>query len=352
MSTPVEPAVAPPVRLNGPVPARLMLLDPLFTDAAVADGFEQRSAGFGGFRLYAEHEQIELEIGPGLLPRHDAVRNFLSTRVGTDDTAESVGARTSYFREEYAYGDRVMLEGVEVLRDHEGLIEAARQIHARPVIEPAIVYANLFLPGQELAVHTDVPEFRGLNRKLVPQWLLVVMHHSGLFDRWRLPIATGIAWFGAAEGGALAYWPDGPDGEVARLEARHNTAAVLDTDSVFHGVEPVGPANSPVPGLEPGSELSSGDGGEIVLHDASGREVRTYAWSELRYSVSWKAYCFVDAAERDSWRDHTDDLELAPVLDALVADLGRRGYDDLTTGSPQLGSRLIDEYVRFPTLTA
>lgn len=63
----------------------------------------------------------------------------------------------------------------------------------RPIIEPSIAYANVMLPGQELAVHTDVPEFRGFDRKVVPQWLLVVMHHSGLFDRWRLPIATGIA---------------------------------------------------------------------------------------------------------------------------------------------------------------
>lgn len=328
--------------------APLILLDPLFADADVAEAFERRGAAFGAYRLYAEHEQIELEIGPGLLPRHDAVRNFLSTRVGTSETAESVGARTSYFREEYAYGDQLLLDGVEALRDHEGLIDAARQIHDRPVIEPAIVYANLFLPGQELAVHTDVPEFRGLNRKLVPQWLLVVMHHSGVFDRWRLPIATGIAWFGAAQGGALAYWPEGPDGGVARLDARHNTAAVLDSDSVFHGVEPVGPVDAVLPPLAPGSVLGTGADGRIVLRDADARHVRAYEWSELRYSVSWKAYCFVDAGERDAWRDHTDDLALDTVLDALVADLHRRGQEDLSTSSPQLGSRLIDEYVRFP----
>ncbi len=161
------------------VTAALVQLDPLFAELEVAAAFERRAAAFGSYRLYAEHEQIELAIGPGLSPRHDAVRNFLKTRVGRDDTAESVGARTSYFREEYAYGDRLLLDGVESLRDHPGLIEAARRIHGRDVIEPAIVYANLFLPGQELAVHTDVPEFRGLNRKLVPQWLLVVMHHSG-----------------------------------------------------------------------------------------------------------------------------------------------------------------------------
>jgi hypothetical protein len=333
------------------VTAPLVLLDPLFADSASADAFEQRGAAFGVYRLYAEHEQIELEIGSGLLPRHDAVRNFLSTRVGTSDTAETVGARTSYFREEYAYGDRLLLAGVEALRDHKGLIEAARRIHDRPVVEPAIVYANLFLPGQELAVHTDVPEFRGLNRKLVPQWLLVVMHHSGLFDAWRLPIATGIAWFGSAAGGALAYWPDGPDGAVARLEARHNTAAVLDTDSVFHGVEPVGPADAALPELGAGSVLSSDASGRIELRDSDGRAMRTYRWDELRYSVSWKAYCFVDVSERNAWRDHSDDLDLARVLEALVADLHGRGHDDLTTTSPDLGSRLIEEYVQFPTST-
>ncbi len=161
------------------------------------------------------------------------------------------------------------------MRSHDGLIEAARRIHGRPVIEPAIVYANLFLPGQELAVHTDVPEFRGLNRKLVPQWLLVVMHHSGLFDAWRLPIATGIAWFGQAEGGALVYWPDGPEGEAAQLEARHNTAAVLDTDSVFHGVEPVGPPGAEPPILELGAVLGAAPDGRVVLRDATGTVLRT-----------------------------------------------------------------------------
>jgi hypothetical protein len=326
----------------------LILLDPLFADTALASAFERRAAQFAAYRLYAEHEQITLGIGPSLMPRHDAVRNFLKTRVGADDTAASVGARTSYFREEYAYGDRLLLEGVEAFRDHEALIDAARRIHDRPVIEPAIVYANLFLPGQELATHTDVPEFRGLHRKLVPQWLLVVMHHSGLFDRWRLPIATGIAWFGDPEGGALAYWPDGPEGEVARLPADHNTAAVLDTDSVFHAVEPVGPPDATVPDLAAGSVLGAESDGRIVLRDPAGVEERAYRWEELRFSVSWKAYCFVDLEARDSWRDHTDDVELSFVLDALVQDLAERGRTELDATSPELGITLIDEYVRFP----
>ncbi len=326
----------------------LIQLDPLFEPAAGATKFERRATEFGAYRLYAEHERVELDIGPGFYPRHDAVQNFLRTRVTDDDTVQSIGTRTSYFREEYAYGENILLEGVEVMRSHPGLIDAARTIHDRAVIEPAIVYANLFLPGQELAVHTDVPEFRGLNRKLLPQWLLVVMHHSQLFTAWRLPIATGIAWFGKSEGGDLVYWPEGPSAAPAHLEARHNTAAVLDTDSVFHGVEPVGPADAEPPVLELGSLLTAGADGRMVLRDPAGRTVRKYEWEELRFSVSWKAYCFTDEEERVTWREHRDDLDLTTVLDSLVDDLARRGRVDESTPRRDLGAIMIDEYVGFP----
>src|SRR3954451_23761618 len=104
------------------VNAPLVLLDPLFPDVADADAFDARGAAFGTYRLYAEHEQIELEIGRGFLPRHDAVRNFLASRVSADDTAASVGARTSYFRQEYAYGEERRLDGVDALRDAPSLI--------------------------------------------------------------------------------------------------------------------------------------------------------------------------------------------------------------------------------------
>ena len=71
-------------------------------------------------------------------------------------------------------------------------------------------------------------------------------------------------------------------------------------------------------------------------------------WEELRFSVSWKAYCFVDVGEREAWRDHTDDLELASVLETLVDDLARRGVPDVSTSGTALGTQLIDTYIRFP----
>src|SRR5207244_6920516 len=125
-----------------------------------------------------------------------------------DEPASVLAARTNYFRETYAYGDDVFAPGIQSFFHHDHLFDGARRLHGREVVVPAIAYANLLLPGQELAVHTDVPEFRGADRRRYPQWLMVVMLHSGLFDGWRMPIATGISYIGDAKGGALSFWPD------------------------------------------------------------------------------------------------------------------------------------------------
>ena len=266
-------------------------------------------------------------------------------------TSEAAAARTSYFREEYAYGTEAHIGGVEAFLHNRALVDGAVRVHGRPVIEPAIAFANLMIPGQELAVHTDVPEFRGANRKVLPQWLLVVMHHSGLFDPWRLHIATGIAWFADGDDGELRYWPDGPDAAPVVHSVRANTALVLDTDSVFHGVDPVAPGVEP-PSARPGAGLVAdpeADGDRWVLSDADGAHVATYDWDELRFSVSWKAYCFADEAERSAWRDHTDDLTTEAVVSRLVDDLvDREVVPAGVSVDRDLGLVMIDEYVRYP----
>ena len=87
-----------------------------------------------------------------------------------------------------------------------------------------------------------------------------------------------------------------------------------------------------------------------MLSDADGAHVATYDWDELRFSVSWKAYCFADEAERTAWRDHTDDLTTeAVVVSRLVDDLVAR--EVVPAGVPvdrDLGLVMIDEYVRYP----
>lgn len=337
---------------NGPMHSRsdIVLIEPLLGEAGAAAMLELCER-FGHYGMYAQHEQIETDIGPGLSQRHDSVVQFLRSGGlhGAREPVATLAARTSYFREEYAYGRDVRIAGIEPFLDHEAFVDAARRVHGRPVVEPQIAYANLMVPGQELAVHTDVPEFRGANRKVVPQWLLVVMHHSGLFEPWRLPIATGIAWFGHASGGALAYWPD-PAGPVAHHPTRHDTAMVLDTDSVFHGVERVADVEpDAMPPIRPGCALDAIGEHRWALHDAGGATLAEYAFDDLRFSVSWKAYCFADEAERTAWRHHADDLSYDTIVERLVDDLDARGCDPHGAERGELGALMIDEYIRFPS---
>jgi hypothetical protein len=344
------------------VTAPVVVLDPGFGEADAA-ALVDMCARFGRYRMYAELEPLDTEIGQGLAPRHDALMNFLRTGglARAQEPPAALGVRTSYFREEYAYGRDEHIDGIGRFLYHEPFIAAAQAIHGRAVIEPAIAYANLMIPGQELAVHTDVPEFRGANRKVIPQWLLVVMHHSGLFDEYRMPIATAIAWFHDCDGGELAYWPDGAHAAPRRHRVRYNTALVLDTDSIFHGVDRIADvAAAELPRLRPGTVLEhdenewvlrAPDGADVIAPDGADVIAR-YRWDELRFSVSWKAYCFRDEHERDTWRDHRDDLTLDAILDRLVDDLCAR--DRVTRDVARdaaLGQLLIDEYVAFPLST-
>jgi hypothetical protein len=308
---------------------------------------------FGSYGMYSEEGTAD-DMGSGLPQRYDAAINFVRSggRFGRHEPVAVLAARTNYFRETYAYRDRVALPGIEPFWHYQGFFESARAIHGRPIVEPAIVYANILLPGQELAVHTDVPEFRGMSRMTDPQWLLVAMHHSGLFERWRLPIVTAVAYFDQCEGGEFAFYPEGPDGPARTLPVRHNTAVILDTDSVFHGVDRVAERDTPLPALQPGMRLAfEGDGTWRVGRD--GEALARYRWGEIRFSVSWKAYCYADEAERRIATEHADDLTRERALEVLLADLRRRGRADDAGADPrQLGLAIIEEYVRFPAPTA
>ncbi len=327
--------------------ASVTVFDPLL-GAEGAEAMLRLAEDFGTYRTYSE-ERTEDNYGD-LPQRIDAAANYVRSggRFGrTGESTATLADRTNYFRETYAYGEDVRAPGIEPFLHHEGFVEAARALHGRPLIVPAIVYANLLLPGQELAVHTDVPEFRGANRLRLPQWLMVVMAHAGCFEEWRMPIATGVAYFGHAVEGAFAHYPDGVDGPPVALAVRHDTAVLLDTDRVFHGVDRVGSADAVVPDLGPRPELRFVGDGRWALQGAG--EPVAYGWDDLRFSVSWKAYCFADEAERRAWADHADDLSLDVILDRLEDDLRERGRLAGDRPDPkEFATVLIREHIRFP----
>ena len=329
-------------------PSEYVTFDPLL-GARGADAIMRLAERFGRYRTYAE-EPVFAGLGEGLPARFDAAFNFVKTggRFGRTDEIGRLAARTNYFRETYAYDGQARIDGIEPFLFHEGLLEAARKIFGRPVVKPAIVFANFLVPGQELAIHTDVPEFRGVNRTKNPQWLLVAMHHSGLFEDWRMPIATAVSWFGRPRGGDFAFYPDGSDAPPRAIPACHDTAICLDTDSTFHGVDRVARPDAPPPEARPGSTLDHEGEGRWRLRSPDGTE-QAFGWDDLRFSVSWKAYCFRDEAEARAAAEHSDDIRQERIVERLVADLRERGrIAGEVPGDRELAFTLVDEYVRFP----
>jgi hypothetical protein len=229
------------------------------------------------------------------------------------------------FRGNWAY-DRPLVDGVEPIFANATLADAARRVFDAAIVRPQIVYANVTLPmpcGD--GGHTDIPAFRGVDRTTVPVWLLVTMGRSGLFERWRVRIATAVAWFYEGEGGALTYWPDGPDAAPRTCAPATNTALVGDNDVMFHRVESVGGGDDDmVRGLTLDSELAYAGDGHWEARDA-GRVLAREPWTRVRVSVSWKALVFRDAEDERVHDQRRDEIALPDVLDTFARDMAARG---------------------------
>ena len=312
---------------------------------------------YGVYRTYGE-ERGRAPFAAGLAERYELLRHmrraggpFGRSRPGEAADAESHHERAaqSLFRGTYARGAEVLASGFEALLNHAGFRAAAAAVHDRPVVVPQVLFANLLVPGQQITNHTDVPAFRGVNRTSLPHWLLTVMHHSGLFEAWRVPITTVVAWFSdCAEGGAFAFYADGPDRAATVWPAAANRAIAIDSDSVFHRVEPVATGDGPVIPITVGMELHHvGEGAFAVV--SGGRALATYPWQALRLSISLKLFGFRDSAEQAAFAAHRDDLTLPAILDRFERDLRERTLLAGPRPSDQaFADLLVDTYMRFP----
>lgn len=259
-----------------------------------------------------------------------------------------------WFRRDFALHGEALVPDAELLLDNERFVEAAHGVFGPDVlVRPTTVYVNVMAPGPVPFIpHTDVPAFRGFTRDDHPLWLLNQMLASGLFEPWRVKLATAVSWFYGGPGGAFHYWPDGPEAPSDVVEPPFtNVAVVADNERTFHGVAPVG---------DEGDPLLQGLDRDTLLHRVdSGWEIRNGATTmgsatddEVRITVSWKAEIHADEAERVRADDGTDDLDMATVIDVFRADLHDRGVDVAVPADPHTDeawmAAITDAYSRRP----
>ena len=78
-----------------------------------------------------------------------------------------------------------------------------------------------------------------------------------------------------------------------------------------------------------------------------------YDWSELRYSISWKGYCFKDETDENLWHSGSDDLSIDFILNRIADALRAQGV--LTGARPDptaFATMMVNHYIRFPKLQA
>lgn len=240
---------------------------------------------------------------------------------------------------------------------HPALVDGARRVFGAEIVRPDTVYANLTwqLPFAQGRGHTDIPAFRGFDRREHPVTFLTIMGLSGLFEQERVKVATAVAWFYAGDDGGFEYWPEGPDGPVVVHEGGiTNTAIVGDNDFMWHRVRATGKPSDGMATLHLDTELRHGADGWAIVGDGQDPDLvlARPAWERLRLSLSWKALTFEDAADARRYDEGRDGLTLAGVVDRFVVDLAERGVDVTVPADPERDPEFIRtltrEYVRFP----
>lgn len=177
--------------------------------------------------------------------------------------------------------------------------------------------------------HLDATEFRGINQKNSPIWLMNTMTKSGMFNRWRAKKAQVISWFYKGQiGGGFTYWPEGPQAEPQRIAApMWNRAVVVENEMMFHRGEPNGPLDQRMPkGLAFETLFEAdpavADGWRLRTGDTV---IQTVPAQEMRFLVHWSAQVYADFDDLKTFMEHRDDLSHDQVFDMFIADLRARG---------------------------
>lgn len=276
--------------------------------------------------------------------------------------------------------DTLNLPALQALFASKQYLDSSKSVcNGLSVLDPFQLGVILQLPGQQLGVHLDVPWFFGANRFHFPQWLLVVMRGSGLWEHRAVRQVQGVAYlhewdrlpgetaeqFAARNGGDFQYWPDRSTTVPKAHPPVKNSAIVLDGSLIPHGTSMFRPAEAatlPIDRLRrnstnnlryvPASSDAAGqrDGARYAL-EVDGEVVASYATEQVRISLVWRAMCFASEAERARYHspDQTvnPDIPLDEILTKLKADLKRRGYE-APEDPLELALLLLDVYVDYP----
>ncbi len=217
------------------------------------------------------------------------------------------------------------------------------------------------VPGQTVAAHLDATSFWGATREDFPQWLLVAMKFSGLFERQFIDQIQVVGYLhewqktpadSSSLGGEFVYYSN--ETSVTTVQPLPLSGIFLDGTKLHHAAKVFRPdVKAPVLNKDKRCLLKY-IGSELWHIACDGEVVQTYQTSELRMSIVYRARCFKDAQEQQKFytQGPDDKMKLNTILETLVQDMVGRGVvtaeGAAALGRLDLAMLIMDTYVRYP----
>ena len=225
----------------------------------------------------------------------------------------------------------------------------------------------LQLPGQTVPLHLDAPYFFGASRFLFPQWLLVSMVFSNLFQNRFVDQVQVVGYLhkfdAAGRGGEFVAFTESADSSITVPSVSFSGTAV-DGSKIVHAARQYMP-ESPLPIInkDKNNKIVYMGGGKWSL-EADGEKIRDYDTDDIRMTIVYRARCFANDTERQRFgieqakaknlESYTDMLELEDVLTTFAEDLVKRGKvasvkEALSMKRLKFATLILDTYIRYPT---
>jgi hypothetical protein len=218
------------------------------------------------------------------------------------------------------------------------------------------------VPGQTVALHIDAPYYVGATRFQFPQWLLVAMTFSGLFQDRFVDQVQVVGYLhdwvtppGEKPSGQFLYYPKS-DPLPLSVPCTPLSGSAVDGSKTLHAAGVFRPDRLP-PKMDKDADNALYYIGDELweLRTTGGRVLDTFPSSDVRMTIVYRGRCFAGQEEMDAFNGQKaeDMLSLESILSTLLEDLVARGKQPAGTKLAdvdrlELSIMLLETYVKYP----
>ncbi len=284
---------------------------------------------------------------------------------GSKEIYEDLVDRVSSFGRYTFISDLDQYPAVKKLFESDTFQDAAKSIcpMEKKFLNPFQFNFIIQVPGQTVALHIDSPYFWGASRFEFPQWLIVAMVFSNLFNEKFIDQVQVVGylhqWDAIGQGGEFVWYNN--DTSFESVLPKPNSGSLVDGSKVLHASKVYRPEVK-APHLDKNKDSILrfvGDNKWVI--QSNDEIIQNYTTDDLRIAIVYRARCFKDEEEVNKYnnyeekiknKNYDDVLELSVILDTFINDLVKRNiltHDNKNDISKlDLAFLIIDTYIQYP----